>query len=164
MNSKPEWLPDLISVDGNWEVVLKKLYEIFKIDFILRKPKLEDRPVFWDNSIKEGDKYKNGFWHLIEKKYPDSDERKFDPRRAERLPWCAPVIWHNQDSNVKYWEYRESNSKIKFYLWLEKYDYVVILQKKNFKFGTVAFLITAFYVDGDSKRRNLNTKYDKRLL
>lgn len=164
MNSKPEWLPDLISVDGNWEVVLKKLYKIFKVDFILGRPKLEDKPVFWDKSIKEGDKYENGFWHLIEKKYPDSDERKFNPRRAERLPWCAPVINHCNDVIVKYWEYSESSNKINIYLWLEDFDYVIIFQKKKFKIGIVAFLITAFYVDGDSKKRNLNKKYLDRAL
>jgi hypothetical protein len=164
MNSKPEWLPDLISVDGNWEEVLKKLYEIFRIDFIIGKPKLEDKPVFWDKNKKRDNEYENGFWHLIEKKYPGSDERRFDPRRSERLPWCVPVISHYNDVLIKYWEYSECGNKINIYLWLEDFDYVIIFQKRKFKIGVVAFLLTAFYVDGNSKKRNLNKKFLGRVL
>jgi hypothetical protein len=164
MSSKPEWLPEIISVSGDWKEVLKNLYNIFNNDFIIGKPKLNHRQIFWNRDKKNGDEYEMGFWHLVEKEYPDSEERLFDPRRAERLPWCAPMIKNCNDSNIKLWEYKESGKKINIYLWLENFNYVVIFNKKVIRLCEVAFLLTAFYVDGDSKKRNLNKKYKERIF
>jgi len=164
MEGKPSWLPDMISISGIWEDILNKLYSIFKTDFIEGKPKLENLPVFWDKTKVESEKYENGFWHLIEREDQVSKGRNFDPRRAERLPWCAPSINNCKDDIIKMWEYKEAKNKINVYLWLEQFDYVIILQKKKFRFGEVAFLLTAFYVDGDSKRLDLRDKYLKRVV
>src|SRR3989339_1115532 len=95
LGSKPSWLPDIISVDGSWDEILERLYKIFKTDFIDGKPKLENFPVFWDRAI--DNKYERGFWHLIEKENQQTIERNFDPRRAERLPWCAPSLKNCRD-------------------------------------------------------------------
>ncbi|MBK7377961.1 MAG: hypothetical protein IPJ03_02975 [Ignavibacteriales bacterium] len=164
IKNKPSWLPDIISVDGNWEEILERLYSIFSTDFIIGKPKLENYPVFWDRTIDQDDKYDKGFWHLVEREDLLTKERNFDPRRAERLPWCAPSIENCKDQIIKMWEYKEAKNKINIYLWLEQFDYVVIFQKRKFKFGLIAFLITAFYVDGNSKRRNLLGKYENRIV
>lgn len=164
LKNKPDWLPEMISIDGSWEEILERLYNIFRIDFIEGKPKLGDKPVFWDRTVEEGNKYERGFWHLIEREDKVTKERSFDPRRAERLSWCAPSIKNCKDDFIKMWEYKEAKNKVNIYLWLEQFDYVVIFQKKKFKIGLVAFLITAFYVDGISKRRNLSGKYDNRII
>ncbi len=164
LNRKPNWLPEMISVEGSWEEILEKLYNIFRLDFKEGKPKLEDKLVFWDRTIEAGDKYERGFWHLIEKEDQETKERRFDSRRAERLPWCAPSIKNCRDDIIRMWEYREANNKINIYLWLEHFDYVIIFQKRKFKLGIIAFLITAFYVDGNSKRRNLRWKYENRVV
>jgi hypothetical protein len=60
-------------------------------------------------------------------------------------------------------------------LWLEAWDYVVVLEKRVLRIeevvvlekrlpriGEVAFLVSAYHVDGDSVRRSLRTKYAKR--
>jgi hypothetical protein len=63
-----------------------------------------------------------------------------------------------------YWDYKTSKSRIVTYLWLEYFDYVIIFQKRKLGIGTVYFLKTAYYVEGDSTRRNLQKNYEKREL
>ena len=48
------------------------------------------------------------------------------------------------------------------YVWLEDWDYVVILEKRKHRIGKIAFLITAFHVEGKSRRINLERKYLKK--
>ena len=48
---KPEWLPEIVDVDGNWSDVFKMLHDIFKRDFIEGKPKLDEKVIFWDRRV-----------------------------------------------------------------------------------------------------------------
>jgi hypothetical protein len=164
MSKGPEWLPPIVSVNGIWEEVLSRLYRIFESDFKQGKPRFGYMPVWWETRILVGEKYEEGFWHLISKDDKKTKERLFDPRRAERLPWCSPTIKNKDDQVAKVWEYREAKGRIRTYLWLESFDYVVILEKRKQKIGMVAFLITAFYVDGESRKRSLTSKYSKRII
>ena len=45
------------------------------------------------------------------------------------------------------------------YIWLEQYDYVLILQKKKKAF----FWVTAFYIDSEWKRKDLRNKFTEKL-
>ena len=84
-----------------------------------------------------------------------------DFRRAERLPWCAPIIRNSRDPVVKTWDLKERRGKIRTYLWLGKMDYVVVLEKRKNK--KKVFLVTAYYVEGESTKRRLTQKYNSRL-
>jgi hypothetical protein len=162
--NRPDWLPDLISTDGNWkEEILPNLYNIFRKDFIYGRPKLDDKKVYWNKTKDKDNKYENGFWHLITIGNSNSNERIFDPRRAERLPWCAPSIKHFNNDIIKYWEYKESANRINIYLWLENLDYVIIFEKRNIKGDNIAFMLTAYYV-GSSTKKKLRRKYNERLI
>lgn len=162
--NRPDWLPDLISTDGNWkEEILPNLYNIFRKDFIYERPKLDDKKVYWNKTKDKDNKYENGFWHLITIGNSNSNERIFDPRRAERLPWCAPSIKHFNNDIIKYWEYKESANRINIYLWLENLDYVIIFEKRNIKGDNIAFMLTAYYV-GSSTKKKLRRKYNERLI
>ncbi len=162
MTHKPAWLPELVSVNGEWNQVLARLYRIFVADFKQTERIFEGQPVWWDRRILPSDRYEEGFWHLITKTDPDSNERLLDPRRAERLPWCGPTISHFQDSTVKVWDFREPSKRLRTYVWLEGWDYVIVLEKRQQRIGQVAYLITAFHVGGDSTRKSLQSKYERR--
>jgi hypothetical protein len=162
MIKKLGWLPEIVSVDGEWNEVLSRLYRIFEQDFKETERTFNRMKVWWDRRVAKGERYEEGFWHLITKDQTKSKDRLFDPRRAERLPWCGPTISHSSDDRAKVWDFKESNGRIRTYIWLGDWDYVVILQKRKHRKGMIAFLITAFYVDGDSTRRNVRLKFEKR--
>ena len=159
----PSWLPEIVPVDGEWKQVLAALYAIFDSDFKQTKRCFQHRPVWWNRRVLPGDMYEEGFWHLIMKQDENTNARLFDPRRAERLPWCGPTISNSHDGEVMVWDCIEGSGRLRTYIWLQYWDYVVILEKRQQRVGEVAFLITAFYVDGDSKRRDLQRKYEKRI-
>lgn len=160
---KPHWLPSIVTVDGEWKDVLSMLYGIFDRDIKQAKRFIQGKPVWWDRRILEGEQYEEGFWHLISKDDQKTKDRLFDPRRAERLPWCGPTISNADDSAVKVWDFKEASGRLRTYVWLEDWDYVLILEKRSQKTGEIAFLITAFYVDGDSKKRDLRKKLESKV-
>ena len=158
----PDWLPPLVSVNGEWTSIVIRLYAVFTADFKRKICVFQGCGVDWDRRVQPGDSYEEGFWHLITKKDERTNDRLLDPRRAERLPWCSPTIHHGTHSAVKTWEYLESGNRRRVYLWLEEWDYVVILEKRTRRNTTRYFLVTAFHVDGDSTRRSLTRKYTAR--
>lgn len=163
MTAAPNWLPDIVSVSGEWEKVLARLYRIFDHDFRQTGCSFEGILVWWDQR-KLDSPYEEGFWHLITKFDHSRQERLLDPRRSERLPWCKPTITNCDDPEVKVWDYEEARHKIRTYVWLENWDYVVILEKRELRGGrTIAFLITAFHIGGNSTRRKLRRKYEDRI-
>lgn len=154
---KPDWLPDMISTDGEWDIVLSSLYAIFDRDFRKGKPTFNKVPVWWNQRIEKGEKYEEGFWHLISRNDQVTKERFFDPRRAERLPWCCPVLTHANDNAVVVGDYREGRH-MRTYVWLKESDYVIVLEVRRQNIGHVAFLITAYHIDGPSRRKSLERK------
>ena len=164
MKDFPSWLPHMISIDGEWTKVLALLYGIFEKDFKQMQRFFEGRPIWWDRRVLGNEKYEEGFWHLITVTHVKTGQRLLEPRRAERLPWCGPTISNSNDGAVKVWDYREAKGHVRTYLWLEYWDYVVILEKRKQQKGEIAFLITAFLVDWDSSRRNLKGKFSRREL
>jgi hypothetical protein len=159
---KPNWLPEILSLDGDWQEKLLELYAVFDRDFKQADPRFDGIPIWWDRRILD-EKYEEGFWHLISKNDRQTRERLVDYRRAERLPWCGPMINNASDNAVKVWADRSGKKRIRTYVWLEQWDYVIILEKRRHRTSDVFFLITAFYVDGDSTRRHLGKKYTNRV-
>jgi len=116
----PDWLPEIVSVSGEWKEVLVKLYKIFDLDFRQTGCWFEGCPIWWDQRRLDNSPYEEGFWHLITKFDYSQQERLVDPRRAERLPWCKPTIMNCSAPEVKAWDYKEATHKIRTYLWLKK--------------------------------------------
>lgn len=158
----PDWLPPMLDLNGNWADVLQELYSVFSRDFKRGPLMLGSEPVWHDNRILPGDVYEECFWHLVTRKDRQHGDRLPDFRRAERLPWCAPILQNHQDPAVVFWHYREGDGRIRTYAWLERGDYVVILERKLKRIGAVAFLITAYHIDGESMRRNLRRRHQNR--
>jgi len=162
MTSRPDWLPSMLSLSGTWEEILSELYALFDKDFKQSKLNFKDHIVWWNRRILPGERYEEGFWHLITREDRSTGERLPDFRRAERLPWCGPIITHSDDTAAKVWDYREGTGQLRTYIWLEDWDYCVILEKVARGKKKVALLITAFYVDGPLRRRSLRRKFAKR--
>ena len=163
MPGQPKWLPPEIAGlvwDGN---TLSQLYSYFDKDFRIGQPRYKGIRVGWDDRISPGDKYEEGFYHLITEDN-GAGSRYVNLKRARRLPWCAPIITNADEIEVLAFDYKEGNKEIRTYVWIPELDYLVILLKKpNRKWGTVAFLITAFTLDGDNSRRKMRLKYDNRI-
>jgi len=163
MSEKPQWLPEIISMNGNWDEVVQKLYRIFEHDFKKGKLLFNSLPVICSKKIIPGEKYEDIFWHIITKKDKSNGSRLTDFRRAEKLPWCSAIIRNSSDKEVTVWDYIEGSGDIHTYLWLEKFDYVVVLVKRKVGKRHVCFLVTAYHIEGDSGRRSLRKKYAKRI-
>lgn len=121
-------------------------------------------PIWWSRRLSPHGSYEEGFWHLISREEARTGERRFDPRRAERLPWCGPVISNADDPAVLVWDFVEGHGRLRTYLWLEHLDYLVILESKQMRIGMVMFLVTAHHVDNKATRRSLRRKYAGRRV
>ena len=72
----------------------------------------------------------------------------------KRMP--ALAVWEFNDVTPK------GASVIRTYLWLKNHDYVVILERQPKDKGDVFMLITSFYLDHEAKRRDLQSRYERR--
>ncbi|MGH2327830.1 hypothetical protein ACRCD5_05860 [Campylobacter taeniopygiae] len=90
------------------------------------------------------------FWHIISRK--NNNQRCFDALRAERIGWIKCIIMDYNKPYIKMFYFYEKNHKIRLYLWLEQYDFVVILERiiSNSK---EAYIVTSFYIDNQKKER-----------
>ena len=158
MKDAPDWLPPLLPMSPWSEAVQESLYAIFLRDFVENPASYKGRKV-WFFPERERDK-ELIFWHLTEREDPPgSGNRLPDFRRSERLPWARAMLDHLDAPEVKAWDYKEGDGGIRTYVWLEALDYVVVM--KRYPDGQRR-LITAYYVDHDSKRRTLHKKWEKR--
>jgi hypothetical protein len=163
MTDMPIWLPPMLTLGGTWEEIFSTLYAVFDRDFKKARPKFQACLVRWDDKVLPGQKYEEGFWHLISKEEKDTGDRLPEFRRAERLPWCAPIISHSQESAVTVFDYMEGRGQVRTYVWLKDWDYCIIIQMVGKSTRKVAMLITAFYVTGPSQKRSLQVKVDKKV-
>lgn len=160
----PAWLPPIVNVSGDWNVIQAQLHGVFHRDFVVAKPKLDGIPIWWDQRY-IGSKWHESFWHLITKDDKAAGYRSLDPRRAERIGWCGAVIKNARDPLVTRFDWVDDDKKIKHYLWLEQDNYVVVLNRRVLVGGRPNFfLATAFHVDGDSSKRKLAKRKAAALL
>jgi hypothetical protein len=161
----PSWLPPIAPVSGDLGLVVRSLFSIFELDFVVARPHLGQMDIWWDrnSALFEGVRCCQGYKHLITREDDNTYIRQFDPPRAERMPWCKPMLTNCCDATVKMWRRLEPPKRTMIYVWLEHQDYVAVLEERRQHIGAVAFLITAYHVDGDSMRRSLQRKWEGRL-
>jgi hypothetical protein len=159
--TEPSWLPPLLLLSkfgGNVVAYLETVYDCFENDFVVSKPALYGLPVIIRIDPKEDNK-EYSYWHVTHEGKVEQ-ERIFAPRRCERIAWIRAIIENINDPAVKIWNYKEGKGNIRTYIWLENYDYVVVLEKSRNQ--RTYFLVTAFYIDGNSTQRSLQRKYEQR--
>lgn len=153
----PQWLPQLFNVNvtcyEDWVVACNELMKVYENDFKLSVCQYDTYSIIISTKLIDG--YENTFFHLTHQDYLHTGERLPDPPRARRLPWCRPLIMNHRDNmHVVENDYKESNGRIRTYIWLQDLNYIVIIEKRN----NSAFLVSGHYVDGESNYR----KYLKR--
>jgi len=148
-------LPDLILFGGDWEQYENILYDYFKEDFIINRPKefrglrigLKKYPTFKDKEAT--------FWHFITEG-KDELKRAPDFRRCERIRWPKPIIENNTADEIKVWE-NTRNSKTNICLCYGDWEYLVVLRKlKNYVLPW-----TAYYPYTEHTKLRWKKEYEK---
>jgi len=161
MADQPDFLPPMINLDGTFEEIIERLYEVFRKDFMENRAKHLRRNVAYNGIINEYSQGKvEGFWHVITCDDSTTATRLIDYRRAERLPWSKPLMENPYHGEIKFFFYDEGDSRkgIRHYIWLERYNFVVVLQRRKSHYVWV----TSFYVEKWTQR-NLQRKFEKRI-
>ncbi len=155
MTTVPIWLPPLVCLEdfgGTWQDYVAAIYSHFCKDFVESRPLFGEHPV----QIKRHpllDNKEATFWHIISEG-PEEEQRTPDLRRCERIRWPRPVIEHDTDSAVRYWQNKRGKEK-RIVLWLYDSDYVVVLAVRK---GYVV-LWTAYPVSWSHTRKKLMKEY-----
>jgi len=93
-------------------------------------------------------------------------QRLPDIERARHLPWGKPVIEHEAEPRVIVWDIDEvkktGKAVVRTYLWIQDFDFLVILEKQATGKGDIFMLITTFLVDVPGKRVDLEGRYERR--
>jgi hypothetical protein len=157
----PDFLPALLNLDGPWTEILDRLYNIFSRDF--KSGPITHRGIFVIHDrriLPDGQGKEEGFWHAISRWDSSSRYREVDYRRAERLPWARPLMESPPRFEILVFDHIEGpkDKGTRRYIWLEKFDYVLILQRRKKAF----YWLTAFFVDGNRKRKDLRRKFEER--
>ncbi|MBI2928195.1 MAG: hypothetical protein HYY24_21205 [Verrucomicrobia bacterium] len=171
----PAWLPPFIPFGGDWNVFVRALYIVFERDFKNRWPNFRTFPVWHNRRVDPDDDYgfEEGFWHLVTRDQMvynrqtrrDEKERLPDLDRAGRLPWAKPIIEHETAVEMLAWDFDEATkwgTVVRTYVWLKDRDYVVILERQQRDRGDVFMLVTSFLLDFEGKRRDLQSRYERR--
>jgi hypothetical protein len=169
----PAWLPAERSISGSWESIRDGLYQVYEKEI---RPSLAFRglPVkLAKYPIEQG--CEEGFWHVTSKEEWLFDpktrqkrkERIFDERRSRKLGWLRPLLNNSNDPAVKVFAYREDTGVVRTYVWLEDWDYVIILVPSQSRHPARKgqpcwYLVTAFSVDYPKKRNELAAKLRNR--
>lgn len=137
--------PELLIFDGSWPEYEELLHKVFMDTIWNNELVFCGLPV----KVRRHKEYKGrhfGFWHLTSEGEKE-EERTPDFRRCERLYWVSWVIMNIDKAPglFSWWENKRGSEK-HVILWCEKYDYAVILAKRDGFF----LIKTAYVVD---KRR-----------
>ena len=158
----PTFLPPMLNLNGEWNHILSLLYNVFIKDFKDTKTYHRGIRVIYNGTVEaDGLGKEEGFWHMISRRDKNSGDRLIDYPRASRLPWAKPLMESPERAEIKVWQYREGTADrgVRTYIWLEDYNYVLILQRKK----NIYYWVTAFYVDVSGKKNDLQRKYADRI-
>jgi hypothetical protein len=125
-------LPALILLDeyhGDWNAYVDALYKIYSCEIVQGGLTFRNIPVrcrFHPPTKGKG----FGFWHVVSSG-PSEDDRIPDFRRCERIRWVAWTIFHAHESRVVSWWENTRGGSTHVVLWLEEFDYAVILARRS---------------------------------
>lgn len=152
-------LPALVKYDQftSDEEFLNTLYEYFKQDFVLTKPKYKGQELRLKRiPIRDG---REATFYHITTTGKDENNRTLDIPRAERIRWIKPII-EATDKTLLIWENtRKKEENILIYH--EKENFLIVLRKRT----NGLMFWTSFYTSECYKKSLLAeyAKYHKKL-
>jgi hypothetical protein len=158
MNGPPAWLPPTATVNPWTNETYDMLYAIFVRDFKDAQALYEGNAVWFFPELDSGKEVV--FWHMTSRADKETGERLPDLRRSERLPWARPMLENSTQPEIRAWDYKEGDGRVKTYVWLRDHHFLVLLKKYT---NGKRRLITSYYVDQPHTRRSLEKKYAKRI-
>lgn len=150
-------LPELIELaqfGGDFNRYLEAVYELFKRDFIDRKPVYRGMRLGLKKYPLSQDKEAT-FWHMTSEGN-DEDNRIPDFRRMERIQWPAPMINSSTHPYLKVWE-NTRGTKINVLIFHDAENYLVVLRKAN------GYIIpwTAYLIEYQARKDKLMKEYEE---
>ena len=152
-------LPPLVKYENftSDEEFLDTLYEYFKQDFVLDKPKYKGVTLRLKRMPIRNNREAT-FYHITTKG-KDEETRQIDVPRAERIRWIKPIIESN-DKTLMLWENtrKKENNILIFH---EKENFLIVLRKR----ANGLMFWTSYYVDECYKKKLIKeyNKYHKKL-
>ena len=156
--SYPEWLQELFQVTPWQHDTFDKLYQLFEQNFKASQPVYDGHTVWFFPEMEDGKE--KIFWHLTSRDDKEAGDRLPDLRRSERLPWVRQMLRHSYKPEILAWDHAEGDGTVKTYVWLENYDFVVIM--KRYADGRRR-LVTSFWVEYGNTKDKLRKKYVRRI-
>lgn len=144
------------SCQSNWQQYEDTLYQIYLADLYNNPPTYQGLAV----KTKYHPPYKNkaySFWHITHEG-PNEETRTPDFRRCERLCWIKPMI--NNANLFACWSKTtlvKGRQRERHYIWNSQEKYLIVLEKHKTNF----FLVTAYYIEHQSRVVKYNKEYEK---
>ena len=150
-------LPELIELSqfgGNFAQYLEAVYEIFKNEFVLRRPSFRGIRL----GLKKHPMYNNKeatFWHMTSQG-ENEQNRLPDLRRLERIKWPSFMIDNSEHPYLKIWENTRRN-KTNILILHPDENYVVVLRKGS------DYLLpwTAYLIEHEFRKRKFLKEYEE---
>lgn len=162
------------------ETDIKKLFEIFKNDFIDNQTILHINSVSYVITVKADvvcncpfseDKKPERFWHIITKKEYDCKKRNnpcpedkeknrvYDVSRAKRIHWIKQTLDSVEKEHIKY--FYEDNGEPTHFIWDTKRFFMVLIKHLG---GSQNLLVTAYPVHKNKYRdfKSRLNRYEKK--
>ena len=156
MSDTPEWLPSLVLLqeyNGDWKQYIEAVYDYFKSDFIISKPRFGHRAIRLKRyPLLEGKEAT--FWHVTSEGKTEN-QRIPDLRRCERIRWPRPIIDHYTNEVIRCWT-NERRLERRIVLWFYEQNYVVVLADRK----KYVLLWTTYIVSYKHTREKLWREYE----
>lgn len=157
MPPQPEWLnpiTELSSFNGEFSHYIDHLFRFFERDFIVTRPRYENKSITFDN--RQSDGKPEGFWHITSSENPLSGKRNPELRRCERVEWVRAIIENSNEPQILVWK-KPHKKEIRVCLFLRDFDFLVVLRELQYTFC----LVTAIYIDYPNRKRKLLEEYEQ---
>lgn len=153
MDERPDWLPDLIEFEGDWNAFVEVVYTRFCDDLVHNKVWFRgDRVSVRRSPESQGKGF--GFWHCVSEGGRHEESRVPDLDRCRRICWIRAIIENCSDPRVDHWT-NQRGRETNHLLWFDE-QYLVVLAERSGYY----LLKTAYLTEREHTRRKLRRERD----